>query len=148
MMGVAVIAAIAMMATDGAAQAPTGANIVVESEGFRSSNGRLRCALFASAEGYPTRPAAALRQSTVLITAGRTARCTFTNVPPGEYALALHHDEDGDGQMDTGLFGIPTEGAAASNDARGSFGPPSFEAARFAHGATNTAMTVHMGYVF
>ena len=60
-------------------------------------------------------------------------------VPPGTYAVAVHHDEDGDGEMDTGLFGIPSEPHGFSNNARGRFGPPSWRAARVrvpASGAT------------
>ena len=37
------------------------------------------------------------------------------------------HDEDGNGGMGTDWMGRPREGWGASNDARGRFGPPSFE---------------------
>lgn len=125
-----------------------GAPIVVELSGMHSDRGRMRCFLFASSEGYPTRPARARARVIVGITAARTARCTFGDVPPGDYAIAVHHDEDDDGEMDTGIFGIPTEGTGASNDARGSFGPPSFASARFRHGSERDVQVIHVSYVF
>ena len=52
-------------------------------------------------------------------------RSTWTlHVPPGTYAVAVHHDRDGDGDMKRGLFGIPTEPTGFSNGARARFGPP------------------------
>jgi uncharacterized protein (DUF2141 family) len=48
-------------------------------------------------------------------------------VPAGRFAVAVLHDEDNDREMDTGLFGIPTEGYGVSRNAIRSFGPPIFE---------------------
>lgn len=56
---------------------------------------------------------------------------TFADVAPGTYALKVFHDVDGDGQLDTNMIGIPTEPYGFSNDAMGTFGPPSFEQAGF-----------------
>lgn len=124
-----------------------GADIVVSASGLRHERGNVRCYLFASPEGYPTRPDAAIARVVVAVTSARTARCTFVGVAPGDYAVALHHDEDGDERFDTGIFGIPMEGTAASRDARGSMGPPSFEAARITHGPSETRLEVRMQYV-
>ena len=48
------------------------------------------------------------------------------SLSPGQYAIRYYHDEDDNGEMDTGLFGIPKEGYGFSNNARGKFGPPEF----------------------
>lgn len=44
--------------------------------------------------------------------------CTFTfqDIPYGEYAIALYQDENGNGKLDTGAFGVPTEPFAFSNN--------------------------------
>jgi len=55
----------------------------------------------------------------------------FKDLPPGIYAMQAYHDEKDGGKMRTGLFGIPLDGTATSNDASGSFGPPTFEDAKF-----------------
>lgn len=51
---------------------------------------------------------------------------TFDSLSPGHYALQYYHDENDNGEMDTGLFGIPKEGYGFSNNARGNYGPPEF----------------------
>jgi len=51
----------------------------------------------------------------------------FKNLSPGTYAVQYYHDENSNGKMDTGTFGIPLEGYGFSNDARGFMGPPDFE---------------------
>ncbi len=38
------------------------------------------------------------------------ARCDFEDISPGTYALAVIHDENGNGKLDTNWVGIPTEG--------------------------------------
>lgn len=55
--------------------------------------------------------------------------CTvsFNNVADGTYAIRYYHDENSNGKMDTGMFGIPNEGYGFSNNARGFMGPPDFE---------------------
>ena len=49
------------------------------------------------------------------------------DLPPGQYAVNAFHDENGNGELDTNLFGIPTEGYGFANDPRTTFGPPDFE---------------------
>ena len=143
----ALTAALVVLAAPLGAQ-DVGSDIVVSASGLRNDRGTVRCYLFSSAEGYPTRPLSAVARDVVAVTSERTARCTFRGVAPGDYAVALHHDEDGDGLFDTGIFGIPTEGTAASRDARGSLGPPSFADARFTHAGAETRLDVRMQYVF
>ncbi|MBE9511222.1 MAG: DUF2141 domain-containing protein [Bacteroidetes bacterium] len=49
------------------------------------------------------------------------------SLSPGKYALKYYHDENENGELDTGLFGIPEEGYGFSNNARGKYGPPEFK---------------------
>ncbi len=56
----------------------------------------------------------------------------FDNIPPSkDYAVAVHHDVNMNGKIDTNLLGIPKEGFCFSNNAMGSFGPPSYEDCKF-----------------
>jgi len=121
-LGLVILAALA-----GAARAET---LVVEMKGFRSDKGKALVALFASKDGFPDNPKKAARRVQVDIVKG-AAVAVLSDLPPGTYAVAVLHDEDGDKAMKTGLFGIPREGFGASQDARGRFGPPSFSDAKF-----------------
>jgi uncharacterized protein (DUF2141 family) len=60
-----------------------------------------------------------------------TAKVVFENIPDGEYAISLYHDENSNNKLDTGWFGIPKESYGCSNDAKGNMGPPKYEDAKF-----------------
>ncbi len=63
---------------------------------------------------------------------------------PGTYAAKAFHDLDGDGELNTNAFGIPTEPYAFSNNAPARFGPASFEKAAFdiPAGASVTTLSI------
>lgn len=56
----------------------------------------------------------------------KAAIVKIDSLKPGKYAVQYYHDENGNGKIDTGAFGIPEEGYGSSNDARGFMGPPDF----------------------
>jgi uncharacterized protein (DUF2141 family) len=74
------------------------------------------------------------------------ARCDFLDIPPGTYALAVIHDENRNGQLDTNRLGIPKEGYGFSNDAKGFFGAPSFSAAKFKYDGQKLELTINLHY--
>jgi uncharacterized protein (DUF2141 family) len=51
----------------------------------------------------------------------------FDSIPAGEYAVSLYQDENDNGKLDTGAYGIPTEKYGCSNNVRGKMGPPAFK---------------------
>lgn len=51
----------------------------------------------------------------------------FKNLPFGKYAARVFHDENSNNELDTNLFGIPSEGYGFSNNAKAMFGPPPFK---------------------
>ena len=97
----------------------------------RNDDGRVFCAIWGARDGYPTRREHAVGQTLDRTIEGRRAHCVFEDVPPGEYALAAFHDENANNALDRNMFGIPSEGTGASNDAYNPFGPPSWDDARF-----------------
>ncbi len=56
---------------------------------------------------------------------------TLEGIPPGTYAVMVHHDINGDGEINRNRFGQPTEGIGFSRDAPMLFGPPRFKDASF-----------------
>jgi uncharacterized protein (DUF2141 family) len=53
------------------------------------------------------------------------------NVAPGEYAVSIFHDENDNGKLDRGTYGIPVEKTGSSNNAKGTYGPPTFDDCKF-----------------
>ncbi len=101
----------------------------VRFEGLRSAKGMIRACLTRSAALYLKcdRDPAALKAN---VAAGPDAQMDFTDVPPGDYVLAVVHDENGNAKVDT-LLGIPREGVGFSRNPGMTFGPPKYASARF-----------------
>ena len=59
-----------------------------------------------------------------------TANYTF-ELPNGTYAIGIFVDVNYNNEMDRNFFGVPKEQYGFSNDAKGSFRPPSFNDASF-----------------
>jgi uncharacterized protein (DUF2141 family) len=140
--------ALSLLATSlsaGSAFAAEPGHLTVRMHGLRNNDGQVLCALFDNANAFPDGKKAV--QGTRSKAANRQASCRFDDLKPGVYAVAVFHDEDGDGQMDS-VLGIPTEGFGFSNNAKpGLFGPPSFQAAAFRMGGGERAVTIKMLYL-
>jgi uncharacterized protein (DUF2141 family) len=69
---------------------------------------------------------------------------TVRDVPAGSWAVLAYQDENENGELDRNLIGIPSENYGFSRDARGKFGPPSFEDAVIAVRDDPTVATVKL----
>jgi uncharacterized protein (DUF2141 family) len=75
----------------------------------------------------------------------RLRRGDFPNVSYGEYALAAYHDENDNHRLDLSVIGIPKEGIAISNDAKGLFLPRFKDAKIYINSPTKT-IVMTIGY--
>jgi len=103
----------------------------VEIEGLRSSEGFILLSLFKDGKGYPDEPEKAFRKIKISIK-DKQASADFADLPNGDYAIVVLHDENNNLKMDKNL-GIPNEGYGFSNNVMGLMGPPSFSKASFKH---------------
>lgn len=106
--------------------------------------GEIMAALFASEKSFPNDPKAAYKVAKATATGGK-AVLQFEQVPPGKYAIALFHDVNGDGKLNTNLIGIPKEGYGVSNNVKNLFSGPSFRQSAFEH-RSNTNLIIMMRY--
>ena len=127
----------------GAAGDPTA--LTVDVEGLRSGTGVVQVALFRTADGYPQQVELAARTRTVPIALPTTV-VTFDDLEPGTWALAVLHDENANGRLDTTRLGVPKEGIGASREATRRLGEPRFEDARFEVGASDLHLRVAVKY--
>lgn len=89
------------------------AGIVMHAYALTTNEGSVHCALFASEKGFPTDPRFAAAQVQVQ-PRDKKATCAFRDVKAGRYAVALWHDVNNNGKVDSNWLGIPTEPVAAS----------------------------------
>ena len=113
-----------LLAVSGPAPASGPPSVVtVEVSDVASDEGHVVAMLFADADGFPREPAKAFRTERVAAVPG-TLTITLADVPPGDYALAVFHDADDDGEVATNFIGIPQERVGAANVS--GIGRPSF----------------------
>ena len=104
-----------------------GASVRVTVENLKNTKGQLVIAIFASKEDYLKKP---IGEAAVEIREDLTGETEFRNLPAGRYAIAVYHDKNKNGDLDTFLV-VPREDYGFSNNARSPFGPPSFKSASF-----------------
>lgn len=110
--------------------APQPAEVTVVAKNLRNARGVVRACLTGQADRFPSCDDPA-RSFTVVGQASSSVTLIFRDVPPGRYAIALLHDENGNGKADRAVMMIPKEGFGFSRDAKVRFGPPRFGEAAF-----------------
>ena len=104
------------------------------------SGGRIAVAVYRDAESL-RRSTGAIRTAMIDRT-GAVTTTTLTGLEPGRYVVAVFHDTDGNGRLSTWPIGLPKEAYGFSRNARGRFGPPSFDAAAFDLPVTGTRQAI------
>ena len=127
------------------AQTPA-ADFTIEVRGVRSGDGRVFVAVHGpeSKDTFPSGDG---------VVAGRrqpaqvgAVRFVVGDLSPGRYAVAAFHDANDNGELDTNLLGIPSEGYGFGNDASAAFGPRSFESAAVTVGDTSAVAVLTLSY--
>ncbi len=77
------------------------------------------------------KPEKAVLKKIVPVAAAGTLDLNLPELAPGVYALSCFHDLNGNGKLDTNLFGVPTEPYGFSNNARPKFRAPNWAEAKF-----------------
>ncbi len=81
-----------------------------------------------------------------VVKAADTITIRFDNVKPGEYAIALLHDENEDGKANRVLGMAPKEGYGFSRDAPVRMAPPDWNDAVFTVADAPKRLTIKMRY--
>jgi len=125
---------------------PSCPGIHVKILNIRNSTGTVACALFESPDGFPYEYLRSATNVMVIKIRKAQARCDFEDIPPGTYAMAVVHDENMNGKLDTNWLGLPTEGYGFSNNAKALLSAPSFSDASFTYDGQNVDLTMSLQY--
>lgn len=123
--------------------APGQARLTVIATGLRNAGGEVAFTIYPDDKSRFLARHGKLLRVRVKTLAPVTTACFW--VPPGHYAIAQYHDENGDRHFNRTLF-APKEGFGFSNDAPTSIGLPSFASARFVVPAGSTTVRMAMRY--
>lgn len=105
-----------------------GHELTVEVSNIASTKGKIMFALYTHPRGFPQQAQNAFAVKSVPATKGKVL-VSFTGIPSGTCAIAVYHDANNDGKLNTNALGIPKEIYGFSNNARPMFSAPSFDEA-------------------
>jgi uncharacterized protein (DUF2141 family) len=110
-------------------------SLTVEVSGAIPGKGQAILSIFTSPDGYMKQPT--ISEIKPIDNDGQVV-FKLDHLEPGTYAASIVYDEDSNGKLNTGIFGIPTELVGFSNNAKGTFGPPSYKKSSFILSASET----------
>ncbi|WP_420318865.1 DUF2141 domain-containing protein [Ekhidna sp.] len=101
--------------------------LIVRVENIKEIKGSLMIAIYNHEDHFLTKE---------MISASKSIDSTiiefsFELLGQEKYAVSIYQDENDNGKLDSNFMGIPSEPYAFSNNAKGMFGPPSFEDCKF-----------------
>lgn len=145
--GAAALAAIGagVAASLASAATPHSAEVVIAVTDLRSTKGVVRACMTMRADIFPQciKDPAAFRAA---VPASGKVEIRFAGVKPGQYAIALLHDENDNGKADRAMGMMPKEGYGFSRDAPVKMAPPKFKDAVFVLDEGTSRITIKMRY--
>ena len=102
--------------------------VLLEVSSFKNTRGTLNCRLFTKASDFPDGEGILTVRTPI---AGANTTCTFPNVEPGTYAVAVVHDENSNGKLDKNFVGVPSEGYGVSNNKTYALSAPKWDESVF-----------------
>ena len=119
--------------------------VVITVTDLRSTKGVVRACMTTREDIFPKCIKDPSSHRTV-VPAGEKVEIRFSGVKPGNYAIALLHDENDNGKADRALGMMPKEGYGFSRDAPVKMAPPNFKDAVFTQGEGTNRLTIKMRY--
>ena len=126
-------------ASDGVKQKGT---LLIKFNGLNSEKGNVIIAVCNSSENYKDNLSPFIGKTVKI--EKNSAVLEIDDLPFGEYAVKAFHDEDANNDLNTNFLGIPVENYGFSNNARGMFGPPSWNDAKFKFNYPNKTIEIEI----
>lgn len=102
-------------------------------------------AVFDEGEYFPNKPEKAIFKEEYKIS-DKNMEIEIPNLKQGVYAISVYHDENLNSKFDMTWYFSPEEGYGTSNDAKGSFGPPKFDDAKFEFKKEKQKIVINLEY--
>ncbi len=115
--------------------------LTVEVQHIETLNGNLEIGVFKPCTGFPGKCRPVVKQS---VWAAKKTMKTQFEIEPGEYAIAIYHDLNGDGNLNTNFFGLPKEPYGFSNNYRPRLSAPKFSDCRILVGHENKQVQIRL----
>lgn len=121
-------------------------DLTIEINGLSNRKGQVCVNVFGSSRGFPGNSTNAVRKECVHIATAPLV-IKFANLPAGNYAVAVIHDENSDGTLNRNFLGIPIEGFGFSRNPTIRTGPPQYNDSAVFVAGTNTEVQIQLNYL-
>jgi len=120
-------------------------NLEVKIDNIKSDKGDILIGLYNDGHNFPRKTS----DGRIVKASKDGVTVAFHDLKPGPYAISVLHDENSNKDMDQNRIGLPKEGFGFSNNARTSFGPPSFDKAKIQlfPGQKDTLISIDLRYM-
>lgn len=112
--------------------------LTITVDGIKDPKGTIRIAVYDNKDTHLDEEALSYYEEVIVTRAGSVE--VKLDLPEGSYSIAVYHDVNDDKELNTSLVGIPKEPYGFSNNAMGTFGPPSFSEASLVIPKTNNTV--------
>ena len=120
-------------------------SLEVKIDNIKNDNGDILIGLYDDGNNFPRKTS----DGRIVKASKDGVTVAFHDLKPGLYAITVLHDENSNKDMDQSKIGIPKEGFGFSNNARASFGPPSFDKVKIElqPGKKDTLISIDLRYL-
>ncbi|MCC5660425.1 DUF2141 domain-containing protein [Nostoc sp. XA010] len=139
------LAVLGNLAWSFSAKANFNGKLTVEIDGLKNKQGQVCASVFASSEGFPSDRDRGLQKQCTKIS-GTPLPITFANLKAGSYAVAVFHDQNNDGTLNSNVLGIPSEGFGFSRNPEIRTRAPKFSEAAFLVAGPDTDIQILLKY--
>jgi len=121
-------------------------SITIHVDGFRNTKGVLGGALFKNKTGWPEDDSQAFARNAIPISANSDAVLTFPDIPTGQYAVVVLHDENENHRLDRNILRVPKEGFGFANNPHVGLSAPSWRDSSVQVTCPSTEVHIHLIY--
>ncbi|WP_375510816.1 DUF2141 domain-containing protein [uncultured Nostoc sp.] len=139
------LAVLGNLAWSYSAKANFNGKLTVEIDGLKNKQGQVCASIFASSEGFPSDSDRSLQKQCTKITS-TPLPITFENLKAGSYAIAVFHDQNNDGTLNSNVLGIPSEGFGFSANPEIRTRAAKFSEAAFLVAGPDTNIQIQLKY--
>jgi len=139
------LAVLGNLAWSFSANANFNGKLTVKIDGLKNKEGQVCANIFTSSKGFPSDRDRVLQKQCVKIS-DTPLLITFKNLKAGSYAVAIIHDQNNDGTLNSNRLGIPSEGFGFSSNPEVRTSAPKFGEAAFLVAGPNTNIQVQLKY--
>lgn len=123
-----------------------GGTLTIHVENLKDKSGQIGVSVYNTSKGWPDKWKQAFHSELVPIES-IPAEIILPDLPVGQYAISVIHDENSSGDLDKNFMSIPKEGYGVSNNIEpGTFGPPDFMESAFLLTQRDTLISIEMNY--